>query len=367
MPYKKPPGNINDIRKRIKEFSDREGIPFVRIQDELAYAALTQMLPSNTAVKGGSALSLRYPMTETRYTQDFDIVHKQSIDEFKLEFSENLKKGWNDFTGELVSRGMPADAPRHFEITYLNVKLRYKEKPFATVEMDVVVESFDEVSTSVELENISNSNIFDELMLPIPKSARAISIENQLAQKVDGVANPRVKRPRDLADIQLILRNEPNIDFDKVNEYIVREFKLSGKEYPLNIPHITELNKLGYEKMRVERSNLLPFESALDIAKKLADNAFAAHSQREVTAQADTLQTDLSNAELNSFTTSEPVDHPFSDVHDAFPNYLLQKQSTSVFGAGTDEILKDVRSRPTNDQPTPPPTLNNDNTKGFTL
>jgi plasmid stabilization system protein ParE len=45
---------------------------------------------------------------------------------------------------------------------------------------------------------------------------------------------------------------------------------------------------------------------------------------------------------------------------------IAQKQPTSVFGAGTDEILKDVHSRPTNDQPTPPPTLNNDNTRGFT-
>ena len=60
---------------------------------------VAQMLPEGAFLKGGSALALRYPLTEARSSRDVDSTFTTSMEEFLTEFRGNLQEGWHGFTG----------------------------------------------------------------------------------------------------------------------------------------------------------------------------------------------------------------------------------------------------------------------------
>jgi hypothetical protein len=53
-------------------------------------------------VRGGTGLKIRLGDYETRGSKDLDLVISENRDKFISEFSENLIKGWNGFTGEVI-------------------------------------------------------------------------------------------------------------------------------------------------------------------------------------------------------------------------------------------------------------------------
>jgi hypothetical protein len=55
----------------------------------------------------------------------------------------------------------------------------------------------------------------------------------------------------------------------------LREFDINKFELPMNIARIRELNKEGYELLRNEYDNLLPFEQAITTAEDLVNDAIA--------------------------------------------------------------------------------------------
>lgn len=59
---------------------------------------VAQMLPEGAFLKGGSALALRYPLTEARSSRDVDSTFTTSMEEFLTEFRGNLQEGWHGFT-----------------------------------------------------------------------------------------------------------------------------------------------------------------------------------------------------------------------------------------------------------------------------
>lgn len=59
---------------------------------------VAQMLPEGAFLKGGSALALRYPLTEARSSRDVDSTFTTSVEEFLTEFRGNLHEGWHGFT-----------------------------------------------------------------------------------------------------------------------------------------------------------------------------------------------------------------------------------------------------------------------------
>ncbi len=78
----------------------------------MANAIVGQMLP-NGVVKGGSALSLRFGDSGTRFTSDLDTARAEALDKFVEQLDARLKEGWEGFTGRIVALApaRPKDVP----------------------------------------------------------------------------------------------------------------------------------------------------------------------------------------------------------------------------------------------------------------
>lgn len=75
---------------------------------------VAQMLPKGAFLKGGSALALRYPLTEARSSRDVDSTFTTSMEEFLTEFRGNLQEGWHGFTGTCEVEYRHHPMPRRF-------------------------------------------------------------------------------------------------------------------------------------------------------------------------------------------------------------------------------------------------------------
>jgi predicted nucleotidyltransferase component of viral defense system len=57
------------------------------------------MVPEDTVIKGGNSLALTYPLAQTRFSKDLDLVATEGFESWKKTFVRNLEKGFNGFTG----------------------------------------------------------------------------------------------------------------------------------------------------------------------------------------------------------------------------------------------------------------------------
>lgn len=73
----------------------------LRARTLIAGAIVGQMLPDG-AVKGGSAIRLRFGGKDTRFTSDLDTAIADDIGKFAMQLNESLNKGWHGFTGHAM-------------------------------------------------------------------------------------------------------------------------------------------------------------------------------------------------------------------------------------------------------------------------
>ena len=78
----------------------------------IAKVIVGQMLPAGV-VKGGCSLKMRYGRTKTRFIADLDTARTCDHMSFLDELGGSLARGWNGFTGRLVTRrpAHPKDVP----------------------------------------------------------------------------------------------------------------------------------------------------------------------------------------------------------------------------------------------------------------
>lgn len=76
MTYSTPPPNLKSLEQRIRNL-ETDDTGSLRRQVTMAMVVVGQMLPEG-AVKGGTAMALRYGRAESRFTQDLDAarVHR---------------------------------------------------------------------------------------------------------------------------------------------------------------------------------------------------------------------------------------------------------------------------------------------------
>jgi hypothetical protein len=75
----------------------------LQVRTVLANTIIGQLLPGG-AVKGGSALKLRYGDNATRFTRDLDTARDEELSVFLEKLDGALKEGWNGFTGRIVPK-----------------------------------------------------------------------------------------------------------------------------------------------------------------------------------------------------------------------------------------------------------------------
>jgi hypothetical protein len=160
--------------------------------------AVGQMLPA-CAVKGGTAMKLRFGVYGSRFSKDLDVARREELDKFLTGFDAALRDGWGGFTGEIrasTSMSRPPNVPADYIMVARRIKVDY-------MGLDLM---------SMDLED-----------------------DHQIAQKLHAVSGPGSLRAHDLVDLQLL---EGSCVFDdaQVGALCARLFRLrKAHEWPPTI------------------------------------------------------------------------------------------------------------------------------------
>lgn len=92
------PKNVNKLQGAVAAAAGRRKATVKRVQSLVGKVNLAQMLP-DSAVKGGTGLTLRFGDSVTRETPDLDAAFRGDRDAFMADLNKRLKDGWGDFTG----------------------------------------------------------------------------------------------------------------------------------------------------------------------------------------------------------------------------------------------------------------------------
>lgn len=219
----RPPNSKVNLDRAIQRLYGT-GARFVEYRSIIANTIVGQFLPDGV-VKGGSALKLRYGCLATRMTTDFDTAYRTNIDEFIESVRKGLESGWGDFTGEVVRRppAKPVGIPAEYVMQPFDVKLKYRNSPWCTVNLEVGYDEIGDAQHSEPFIDASVVEVFKALCLPVPKPVPLMPLEHQVAQKLHGVSEQGGKRAHDLIDLQLIF-SRSNVDIAETRRIAVRLF-----------------------------------------------------------------------------------------------------------------------------------------------
>ena len=119
----KRPNSRRNLDIAIERVAGR-GPALVQARTLMADAIVAQMLPDG-AVKGGSALKLRFGDVGTRFSEDLDTARVSGIDEYIGVLNAALEEGWQGFTGTAVRRetATPTGVPAAYVMQPYDVKL----------------------------------------------------------------------------------------------------------------------------------------------------------------------------------------------------------------------------------------------------
>jgi hypothetical protein len=192
--------------------------------------------PAAAAIKGGTAMRIRYGPSESRYSQDFDVARHNDLATFTTAFQEALTEGWGGFRGELTpSRNVsrPPGVPADYVMVAFNVKLTYgtgaHAKPFMTVILEVGADELEDTVDTQELLDPDVPALFTTIGLPSPRPLHVIRDDHQIAQKLHGVSSPGSERAHDLIDLQLLDRS-CTLDDELVAETCSRLFRFRNRQ-----------------------------------------------------------------------------------------------------------------------------------------
>lgn len=168
-------------------------------------AVLAQFLPTDAAIKGGGAISLRYPLAEARKSRNLDATFADSAEAFEQSFRTNLRQGWEGFAGDLEPQERSTGINPATQMRPYTVHLTYLDKPFHTYTLEAAP---DHSGFLAEMDQALSPDARDmlESFGFAPKSPNMVSLINQLADKLHAVCDEAIepRRGRDLFDINLL-------------------------------------------------------------------------------------------------------------------------------------------------------------------
>ncbi len=219
----KKPNSRRNLDIAIERIAD-EG-DAVRLRRLLANAVVAQMLPEG-AVKGGSALKLRFGASATRFSKDLDTARVSDIKQYMESLADALEAGWNGFTGVLVERSQatPKGVPRSYVMQPFDVKLSYNGKSWMTVILEVGHNEIGDAEGPDMVVPRKLSDLFERLGFPPLDPMPLMRLPFQVAQKLHGVTEEGSSRAHDLVDLQIQLA-EGEVDLAETKEICIRLFR----------------------------------------------------------------------------------------------------------------------------------------------
>lgn len=223
MTYSTPPPNLRSLEQRIRNL-EADDTSSLRRQVTMAMVVVGQLLPEG-AVKGGTAMALRYGRAESRFTQDLDAARVHPLREFLDDFEASLNQGWAGFTGRVVDRQppRPPGIPPAYVMQPFDVKLDYLGRSWRTVKFEL---GHNEIDDALEPELRIASDLvelFTGLGLSAPGPIPVMRADHQVAQKLHAVSEPGSERARDLVDLQLLEKGE-QLDLTQIKATCLRLF-----------------------------------------------------------------------------------------------------------------------------------------------
>lgn len=210
------------MEQRIRNIEGDAGL-VQRRRIGMALVVVGQLLPGGV-IKGGSAMALRYGRA-TRFTRDLDAARVLTLVPFRSDFENALAKGWGGFTGRSIEKVPPR--PPAILTAYVmqpfEVKLDFQGRPWCTVKFEL---GHNEIGDAEEPElHLSNdlATLFIEVGLEAPRPVAVMRVDHQIAQKLHAVSGEGSERARDLADLQLLEKNE-DLDLVQVAATCIRLF-----------------------------------------------------------------------------------------------------------------------------------------------
>ena len=217
----------------------------------MANVVVGQLLPSG-AVKGGSAIKLRFGDGITRFTTDLDVARATELDEYVADLEDALDEGWNGFAGTVMPRkpAHPKDVPAQYIMRPFDVKLSYNGMPWCTVPLEI---GHDEIGDAVEPDwGLPDDvrRIFLDLGFPEPHQIPLMPLHHQVAQKLHAVTVPGGERAHDLIDLQVIM-SEGDLDLSLTRATCERLFAYRKmQQWPPRIVQESDWEK-RYDNQRV--------------------------------------------------------------------------------------------------------------------
>lgn len=171
------------------------------------------------AIKGGTAMRVRFGPGNSRFSRDFDTARGEDLSAFIDRLSGALLAGWSGFTGEIRrsrSVARPRNVPEQYVMVAYEVKLRFgtmgQPKPFLTIPIEIGADELGETLDPPRFLDSKITEIFAALGLQQPRPVPVIPDEHQIAQKLHAVSGSGSERAHDLIDLQLLARATTSTD-----------------------------------------------------------------------------------------------------------------------------------------------------------
>lgn len=179
---------------------------YVRRRTAVANAIVASLMPDG-AVKGGSALKMRFGEEGTRATTDLDAARSSSLDEFVRSFERRLDEGWEGFEGRLVPTepAHPRGVPEGYVMQPFDVKLSYRGGAWCTVSFELGHDEVGDADDPDLVEPVVANDALLSLGFPALPPIPTMALHHQIAQKLHGASEPGSRRAHDLIDLQIIV------------------------------------------------------------------------------------------------------------------------------------------------------------------
>lgn len=257
----KKPNSMRHLDGAIRRACGGSNDSYLHMRTVMANAIVASMLPDGV-VKGGSALKMRFGDKASRFTTDLDTATATNPSLYVERLARALAKGWEGFTGRIVSRNPPSPngVPTEYVMKPYDVKLSYMGKPWCTVPLEVGHNEIGDADIIDWVESGDVAILFEKVGLPAPGKAPLMPINYQIAQKLHAVTSSG-DRARDLIDLQLIARN-CEVDLVETRKTCVRLFAYrKAQAWP---PIVAA--QVGWNSLYAQQSSGLPVLPNVDEA-----------------------------------------------------------------------------------------------------
>lgn len=237
------PTNIRSLDARIRNLVQRHGVAEGRIRRLVGIVVIGQLLEKAevAVVKGASNIEVRVGTKGSRVSSDVDATRRLTLAELRERLANELRTGWEGFTGTLVDEGeIETPAPDGYRPHRFQVKLRYRGGSFGTTTLEVSPEEVDGLQSAEAVAVVDAEAWFAELGLPAPGPVPTLPLQHQIAQKLHACTAPDVEgwvnnRSHDLIDLQLAMRAYRGT-VAEIRETAVRLFaSRRGHPWPPNV------------------------------------------------------------------------------------------------------------------------------------